>query len=44
MHQISSENGKFGNKIQDVLEIRYVRNISEYQNYIIAKWKKLQAD
>ena len=28
----------------DILEIKYARNIQDYENYIIAKWKKLQLD
>lgn len=42
--QVIGEKKNFTVGISDVLEIKYVRNVNEYQNYIIAKWKKLQID
>ena len=40
MHVIG-EKKQFTIGVSDVLEIKYVRNVTDYQNYIIAKWKKL---
>lgn len=40
MH-VAGEKKQFTIGASDMLEIKYVRNVIDYQNYIIAKWKKL---
>jgi hypothetical protein len=40
MH-VAGEKKQFTIAASDMLEIKYVRNVTDYQNYIIAKWKKL---
>jgi len=39
--RVVAEKKQFTIATSDMLEIKYARNVTDYQNYIIAKWKKL---